>query len=143
MLLVAVALSSGFVGVKLGGQYERNAICCQIHRGRGIVVSAKEMLGLATFPSQIGQDKWVLEAVFPGVRNGFFLDVGWADGTDGSNTKALEQKGWTVICIDPFPRNMQDRTCQMFKEVVFSQAVKLVNLRAAGDYGGIEDTLGR
>jgi FkbM family methyltransferase len=142
MLLVAVALSSGFVGAKLGMQYERNGPCCQIPRYRRIVVSAQEMLGLAIFHSQIGQDKWVLEAVFPNVKNGFFLDVGSADGTINSNTKAFEQKGWTGICIDPFPRNMQDRTCQMFKETVFSQAGKLVKFRAAGDLGGIEDTLG-
>jgi FkbM family methyltransferase len=141
-MLVAVALSSAFIGVKLGMQYELNELCCQIPSYRRIVVSAKEMLRLATFHSQIGQDKWVLEAVFPDVKNGFFLDVGSGDGTINSNTKALEQKGWTGICIDPFPRNMQDRTCQMFKEAVFSQAGKLVKFRAAGDYGGIEDTLG-
>jgi FkbM family methyltransferase len=85
----------------------------------------------------------VLKAVFPDVKNGFFIDVGSADGTINSNTKALEQKGWTGICIDPFPRNMQDRTCQMFKEAVFSEAGKLVKFRAAGDLGGIEDTLGK
>ena len=141
MLLVAVALS-GFVGVKLGKKIERNKLCCQIPDPRRTVVSAKEMLRLATFYSQIGQDKWVLEAVFPGVKNGFFLDVGSADGTINSNTKALEQKGWTGICIDPFPTNMQDRTCRMFKEVVSSQTGKLVKFRAAGDLGGIEDTLG-
>lgn len=143
VLFVAVALSSGFVGVKLGKRYESNKLCCQISSyQKRIVVSAKETLGLAKFHSQIGQDKWVLEAVFPGVKNGFFLDVGSADGTINSNTKALEQKGWTGICIDPFPRNMQDRTCQMFKAVVFSQAGKLVKFRDAGDLGGIEDTLG-
>ena len=141
MLLVAVALSSGFVGVKLGRQYERNGVWL-IPRYQKIVLSAKETLGLATFHSQIGQDKWVSEAVFPDLKNGFFLDVGSADGTIDSNTKALEQKGWTGICIDPFPRNMQDRTCQMFKEVVFSQAGKVVKFRAAGELGGIEDTLG-
>jgi FkbM family methyltransferase len=143
LVLVAVALSSGFVGVRLGREYERNGLCCQIPRSyRKIVVSAKEMLGLATFHSEFGQDKWVLEAVFPGVKNGFFLDVGSADGTIGSNTKALERKGRTGICIDPFPRNMEDRTCQMFKEVVFSQPGKLVKFRAAGNQGGVEDTLG-
>jgi hypothetical protein len=37
---------------------------------------------------------------------------------------------------------MQDRTCQLFKEVVFSEAGKRVKFKAAGDLGGIEDTLG-
>src|SRR5215510_4291407 len=110
--------------------------------GAGLVVSAKEIQGLATFYSQMGQDKWVSEEVFPGVTNGFFLDVGSGDGTLLSNTKALEQKGWTGICIDPFPKNMQDRTCKVFKEVVFSEAGKQVQFRAASDLGGIAHTLG-
>jgi hypothetical protein len=144
VLLVAVALGSGFVGLKLGARYQINAECCQISPSRSLVVSAKEILGLATFYSQMGQDRWVSEAVFPGVKNGFFLDVGSGDGTIMSNTKALEQKGWTGICIDPFPRNMQDRSCQIFKEVVFSKAGEQVKFwaHANGFWGGIVDTLG-
>jgi len=141
-LLVAVALMSGYVGAKLGSWYQMNASCCQIGPFRSLIVTAKEILGLATFYSDIGQDKWVSEAIFPGVKNGFFLDVGAGDGTFSSNTKALEQKGWTGICIDPFPRNMQDRTCQIFKEVVFSEAGKKVKFWTGGFWGGIENTLG-
>jgi hypothetical protein len=60
-----------------------------------------------------------------------------------SNTKALEQKGWTGICVDPFPRNMQGRTCQIFKEVVFSKAGERVKFWAADEWGGIiDDTFG-
>jgi FkbM family methyltransferase len=109
--------------------------------GSGFVVSAQE--GVATFYSQMGQDRWVSEVVFPGVKNGFFLDVGSGDGTFMSNTKALEQKGWTGICVDPFPRNMQDRSCQIFKDVVFSKAGERVKFWAAANWGGIiEDTFG-
>jgi FkbM family methyltransferase len=148
VLLVAVALVSGYVGLKLGVRYQIDASCCNLPLSRSLVVSAKEILGLARFYSQIGEDKWVSEAIFPGVKNGFFLDVGSADGTFNSNTKALEQKGWTGICIDPFPTNMQDRSCQMFKEVVFSEAGKQVKFwtPSQGDkasfWGGITDTLG-
>jgi hypothetical protein len=111
--------------------------------GSCFVVSAQEIQGVATFYSQMGQDKWVSEEVFPGVKNGFFLDVGSGDGTFISNTKALEQKGWTGICIDPFPRNMQDRSCQIFKEVVFSKSGERVKFWAhTDDWGGIVDTLG-
>jgi hypothetical protein len=67
----------------------------------------KEVVGLVWFPSQIGQNKWVSETIFPGVNDGFFLDVGSAYGIVGSNTKALEDKGWTGICIDPFPEEME------------------------------------
>ena len=140
VLLVVVALGSGFVGFKLGIRYQINAECCQLPLSRSLVVSAKEKLGLVTFYSEWGQDKWVSEAVFPGVKNGFFLDVGSGDGTLISNTKALEQKGWTGICIDAFPRNMQDRTCQIFKEVVSSKSGERVKFWAHTDgWGGIID----
>jgi FkbM family methyltransferase len=143
VLLVAVALGVGFVGLKFWVHYRIDAECCQLPLSRSLVVTAKEKLGLVTFYSQTGEDKWVSEAVFPGVKNGFFLDVGSGDGTFISNTKALEQKGWTGICVDAFPRNMQDRTCQIFKEVVFSKAGERVQFWAAEDWGGItDDTFG-
>ena len=142
MLLVAVALGSGYAGAKVGKRYEQNQMCCQTPRERNIWLAFRETLGLVTFPSQIGQDKWVLETVFPDVVNGFFLDVGSADGTIHSNTKALEQRGWTGVCIDPFPTHMEDRRCQMLKEVVFSEAGQRVKFQASGELGGIAHTLG-
>jgi FkbM family methyltransferase len=84
----------------------------------------------------------VLETIFPGVRNGFFLDVGSGDGTIGSNTKALEEHGWTGVCVDPFPRNMQARTCRMVTEVVYSENGKRVAFSAADGLGGIVSDLG-
>jgi FkbM family methyltransferase len=144
VLLVSVALGSGYIGVKLGSRYQRNVLCSQIPaRYPALMVGAKELLGLERSYSQFGQDKWVFEVIFPGVKNGFFLDVGSADGTVASNTKALERRGWKGICVDPFPRNMQDRTCQMFKEVVFSERGKRIEFHMAGDLGGVADTLGR
>jgi len=138
----AVALASGYVGLKVGARYQKDADCCQLSLSRSIIVRAKEKLGLVTFYSQMGQDKWVSEAVFPGVKNGFFLDVGSGDGTHMSNTKALEQKGWTGICVDPYPKNMHDRTCQVFKEVVFSEAGQTVKFFAHPElWSGIVDTL--
>lgn len=142
VLLGAVALGSGLAGAKLGQQYERNRMCCQTPKWRNIRLSVSELLGLAKFHSQIGQDKWILETVFPDVDHGFFLDVGSADGTLDSNTKALEERGWTGICIDPFPTHMDTRTCQMLKEVVFSEAGKMVKFHASQELGGISDTLG-
>jgi Methyltransferase FkbM domain len=143
VLLVVVALGAGFfVGLKFGVRYQIDTECCQLPLSRSLVVSAKEKLGLATFYSQMGQDKWVSETVFPALKNGFFLDIGSGDGTFLSNTKLLEQRGWTGICIDRFPRNMQDRSCQIFKEVVSNKAGERVKFWAAKELGGIVDTLG-
>jgi FkbM family methyltransferase len=146
VLLLTVALASEFVGLKLAARYQINNECCRLPLSRSLIVSVKEKLGLVRFYSEMGQDKWASESVFPGVKNGFFVDVGSADGTYWSNTKALEEKGWRGICIDPFPQNMQDRTCQIFREVVFSQPGKQVNFwvhYANGRYfwSGIPDTL--
>jgi hypothetical protein len=129
-VLVLVAWGSVSVGISVGRHYEQNRLCCETPGRRNLMLSWRETLGLATFYSQIGQDKWVLETVFPGVRDGFFLDVGSGDGTVGSNTKALEERGWRGLCIDPFPKNMDGRSCQMFKEVVFSEAGKRVTFQA-------------
>jgi FkbM family methyltransferase len=143
LLIVALSLVSGLVGVKVGRHFQDNQGCCLVPTRRNIPLSIRETLRLATFHSQIGQDKWVTETMFPDVTNGFFLDVGSGDGTVNSNSKALEEKGWTGICVDPFPKNMTGRTCQMFKEVVFSEAGRRVEFKLAGDLGGITKDLGR
>lgn len=89
--------------------------------------------------SQFGQDRWVLEHVFPGVRDGYFVDVGSGDGIITSNTKALEDSGWTGLCIDPFPSSMESRTCLLFRGVVYSSEGEIVSFRDAGPLGGIDE----
>ena len=107
------------------------------------MVTANELLGRATYPSQIGQDKWVLETMFPGVTDGYFLDVGSGDGEFHSNTALLERRGWKGICVDPFPSNMDKRTCQMFKEVVWSVPGRMMTFQKAEGLGGLAETLDR
>jgi len=84
----------------------------------------------------------VLEKVFPGVTNGYFVDVGSGHGTIGSNSFGLELRGWTGICIDPFPIYMEGRTCRVFKEVVFSRPGLVMAFAQAGGLSGLSDTLG-
>lgn len=143
LAVLTIAAVSGFAGILVGRHYERNSECCAVPGFANLVLSVKEVLRLSSFVSQIGQDKWVSETVFPGVKNGFFLDVGSGDGISSSNTYILERKGWRGICIDPFPTNMETRTCQVFKEVVFDQPGKKVTFHIAGGLSGVADTLGR
>ena len=140
--LLVATVASGYAGFRVGSQFQNNRLCCAVPEYRNIRLSVQQRLGLVRFHSQIGQDIWVLETALPGVRDGFFLDVGSADGTNLSNTKALEQRGWKGICVDPFPTHMDGRTCQMFKEVVYSEAGKRMEFRTAGELGGLADTLG-
>ena len=141
--LVLTATAAGYAGARAGRHYAFNQICCAMPRNHNIIVSLEESLGLVRFPSQIGQDRWVAEVVFPGVRNGYFLDVGSGDGVADSNTWALEQRGWTGICVDPFPTNMATRTCRVFKDAVDSVSGKRVSFAAAGGFGGITTSLGK
>ena len=142
ILIAGVALVSGWAGLRIGEQAQKNSECCLVPRSRNVRLSVGQLLGREHFYSQIGQDIWALETAFPGVKHGFFLDVGSGDGVVASNTKALEDHGWTGICVDPFPTHMEGRTCQMFKEVVYSVAGRHMTFHEAGTLGGLTDTLG-
>jgi len=58
--------------------------------------------------SQAGQDFWVLGEVFNEKRNGYFLDIGAADGVCLSNTYLLEYRyKWSGICVEGNPETFQ------------------------------------
>lgn len=143
LVLLLVATAAGYFGMRVGRTFQLNQMCCQITQRHNFEISVKERLGLLKFPSQIGQDRWVAENVFAGVTDGYFLDVGSADGFLNSNTWALERRGWKGICVDPFPSNMQGRTCQMFREAVDAEGGHKVQFAAAGELGGISNYLDR
>ena len=49
-------------------------------------------------------DRWIVERVFPGLRAGYFLEVGAANGIGGSSCYILETEfSWTGLCIEPHP----------------------------------------
>ena len=124
-------------------QFAANRECCDLSLFQALNATARESISGTIYPSEIGQDKWVIFRMFPGVTNGFFLDVGSGHGTIGSNTKALEELGWSGICIDPFPTAMDGRTCRMEKVVVSSAAGQTVKFHTHAGLGGIADTLGK
>jgi len=147
IILVAAAIAvmaDSPRGIEIRKQYEANRVCCDLSFMQALRLTWQEAIGGGpSYPSEIGQDKWVLTKIFPGVANGYFLDVGSGHGTIGSNTKALEERGWTGICVDPFPTHMEGRTCLMIKEVVSSESGKTVKFHTHAGLGGIADTLGK
>lgn len=112
-------------------------------RSPSLFLDLKELVGLQKFYSQFGQDKWILGKVFPRVADGYFVDVGAFDAEIDSNSKALEERGWTGVCIEPFPRNWTNRTCQLFKEVVYSKTGETIRFRQADILGGIDTLIDR
>jgi hypothetical protein len=141
LLLVAAAASPP--GAAFRERMAENSRCCQLPLTRNLALSFREARGEVPYPSEIGQDKWVAEARFPKVTNGYFLDVGSGHGTIGSNTKALEARGWTGICVDPFPTHMDDRTCLVAKDVVSSTPGVVVSFHTHAGLGGIAGSLGK
>jgi FkbM family methyltransferase len=141
--LVAVAAYMSPRGQALAEHFAENRRCCQLPIARAFAIALQESQGNPPYPSEIGQDKWVAEAIFPGVTDGVFLDVGSGHGQIGSNTRALEDKGWTGICVDPFPVAMEGRTCLVAKEVVSNESGKKVQFHTHDGLGGIADTLGK
>jgi FkbM family methyltransferase len=142
-LLLSVSIASVFVGYvgPITDKYNLNLHFCNPGRFATLRFSLSEVVGLIEYHAQLGQDRWIVQCVFPGVEDGYFVDVGSGDGVWISNTKVLEDLGWNGICIDPFPTNMENRTCAMFKEVVYSEAGHKVRFRAAEELGGIEEHL--
>lgn len=53
------------------------------------------------YHSQYGQDKWLIEKLFPSKEDGIFVDIGANDGITFSNTYLLEKMGWNGIAIEP------------------------------------------
>jgi len=148
VFVIALPLVAGAAFLSPRGQafatrLDENRRCCQLPLARAFAIAVRETLGNPPYRSEIGQDKWVAEVMFPAVHDGVFLDVGSGHGVIGSNTKALEERGWAGICVDPFPTAMEGRTCQMIKEVVGNQAGKKVLFHTHDGLGGIADTLGK
>ena len=59
-----------------GEIFRGNRQCCQLSLTRNVQVTFNEVSGRQQYFGEIGQDKWVLERVFPGVTNGYFVDIG-------------------------------------------------------------------
>jgi methyltransferase FkbM-like protein len=141
LVLVAVGASSMWLG--LWSRYGFNRTCPDTPLVKGIVAAVLQLAGFLSFHSDACQDRWIVLEVYPGLRTGFFVDLGSGDGEAKSNTKVLEDLGWNGVCIDPFPTNMSGRRCTLFTVPVDSVSGKRVRFRKAGVLGGIEELLGR
>lgn len=52
--------------------------------------------------NETANDRWIAEYVFPGMKNGFFVEAGAAGGRLASSCYVLETElGWRGICVEP------------------------------------------
>ena len=130
-----------YMGANFGKIYQFQKMVYELPRGENLSASLKRLFLLQPHYGEFDQDLWVALAVAHGKQNGYYVDVGSGDGVIQSNTKLLDRMGWQGVCIDPFPTNMQTRTCQLFQQPVWSESGKKVKFREAGAVGGIDTTL--
>jgi hypothetical protein len=93
------------------------------------------------YNSQYGQDKWIIEELFPQLKNGYFVDLAAGDGVFLSNTYLLEKQfGWDGICIEPnstsFNKLKSVRNCICDNSVVLQDGfeVNFVEYEMITDY---------
>lgn len=64
------------------------------------------------FTSQSKRIEPLVDSLFP--HPGTFLEIGCWDGELLSQTAWLERaRGWRGLCVDPYPSNFEERTCQV------------------------------
>ena len=98
------------------------------------------------FLNDTRNDQWIAEVVFPGKRNGFFLEAGAGNGQAASSCYVLEKYlGWTGICVEPHTalheqlvRNRPGSTCANVCLAGRSGPVEYVE----GGPGGVHPYLG-
>jgi len=93
------------------------------------------------YPSQSGQDHWVIE-MLQGLRGGYFVDVGASNGVVSNNTWALERSyRWRGVCIEAnrtFLRTLgRHRRVPCVDAVVWDVDGAEVAFRPTGACGGV------
>lgn len=79
------------------------------------------------YQHDLSNDRWVAEIVFPGLRGGFFVEAGAANGVGGSATYFLEKElGWSGICVEVIPyqfkRIAEFRSCRSDNRALWSSS---------------------
>lgn len=69
--------------------------------------------------NQVDEMGILLDNLFPDYPEGFFLEIGAWDANHLSQSLYLERvKGWKGLCVDPFPRGFENRTCSLCTKAI-------------------------
>lgn len=71
-------------------------------------------------------------------KPGNFVEIGCWKGDHISQTKELEDLGWSGVCIDPFPSDFHDRNCRLVAKAVSKDGKprKFIKVTIDRRYGG-------
>jgi FkbM family methyltransferase len=100
------------------------------------------------YKSQYGQDKWVIEEVFPNLQNGYFVELAAGDGVFLSNTYVLEKYyNWNGICIEPnitsYEKLKLNRSCICDDNVILNDGTEIdfIEYKTITDYEHLLSTV--
>lgn len=90
------------------------------------------------YHNETRNDQWIIEHVFPGKRNGYFVEVGAANGKAASSCYLLETLyDWTGICVEPndhfFQTLIQNRPRSLCENVCVSDVPGTVQFMQSAD----------
>ncbi|MDZ7957762.1 MAG: FkbM family methyltransferase [Aulosira sp. DedQUE10] len=88
--------------------------------------------------NETNNDRWIAEYIFPNKRNGYFLEVGAANGKEVSSCYVLEKEfGWTGICVEPndyfFKQLVHNRPNSICEQVCLSNQTGTVTYIEGSD----------
>jgi FkbM family methyltransferase len=96
---------------------------------------------------QTFNDKWLVESFFRGVKNGFFIEAGGADGISESSSYVLEKNfGWRGIIVEPcdeFYDLLIKNRCSKCIHAALSDMDGVANFITAKDkfFSGLEENI--
>jgi hypothetical protein len=104
------------------------------------------------YESETANDRWIAEYIFPGRRNGYFVEAGASNGQGGSSCYVLERYlGWTGICVEPhdefFRKLVESRPNSIHENVCLAGSARVVDfIEGVGDpsrayFSGIRENL--
>jgi FkbM family methyltransferase len=75
----------------------------------------------------LGNDRWVVEHLYPGLSGGYFVEAGATNGVNGSATYVLEKElAWSGLCVEPIPQQYRRikelRTCAADHRALWSRS---------------------
>ncbi len=87
--------------------------------------------------SQVGEDDYLDNHVFGGMKYGTFLDIGAHDGVTFSNTYFFEKfRRWSGVCVEPLPdmfeKLQKNRRAQSLNVAISNKSGKLKFLQVTG-----------
>jgi len=86
-----------------------------------------KMKSTSKYHHDLGNDRWIVEYVFPGLRGGYFIEAGATNGLNGSATYHLEHRlGWRGLCVEVIPHQFAQiskfRSCQVDNRALWKES---------------------